>query len=134
GGYDFCEEPAVEGQLAELVAESATSDDAAIITIGRQAGEGGDRSEAQGDYRLTDEELQIIDAVSGAFHAQDKTVTVVLNVNGLVDTSEWASKVDSILLAYMGGQETGNAVTDILSGDVNPSGKLAQTLPESYSD
>ncbi|MBY8099515.1 glycoside hydrolase family 3 C-terminal domain-containing protein [Vibrio fluvialis] len=134
GGYDFCEEPAVEGQLADLVSESATSDNAAIITIGRQAGEGGDRSEAQGDYRLTDEELQIIDAVSSAFHAQGKTVTVVLNVNGLVDTSEWASKVDSILMAYMGGQETGNAVTDILSGDVNPSGKLAQTLPESYSD
>lgn len=61
-------------------------------------------------------------------------VTVVLNVNGVIDTSAWSDKVDSILLAYMGGQETGSAVADVLSGAVNPSGKLAQTMPASYSD
>ncbi len=134
GGYEFCLEPTIDESLQARVDAAAESDDAAVITIGRQAGEGGDRSAGQGDYRLTDEELEIIDSVSTAFHAKGKTVTVVLNVNGLVDTSEWSEKVDSIVLAYMGGQETGNAIADILAGDVNPSGKLAQTMPKAYED
>lgn len=57
-----------------------------------------------------------------------------MNINGVVDTSEWGDKVDSILVAYMGGQETGYQVADILSGAVNPSGKLAQTFPKNYQD
>ena len=52
----------------------------------------------------------------------------------MIDTTAWSDKVDSILLAYMGGQETGSAVADVLSGAINPSGKLAQTMPASYSD
>lgn len=134
-GY-VIEEPSVEAipALQGLIAAAAESDDAAIITIGRQAGEGGDRTPTRGDYLLSDQELEMIDAVSAAFHAQEKPVTVVLNVNGVVDTTEWAEKVDSIVLAYMGGQETGNAVADILSGAVNPSGKLAQTMPANYAD
>ena len=83
---------------------------------------------------LSATEQEMIDAVSAAFHAQDKPVTVVLNVNGVIDTTAWSDKVDSILLAYMGGQETGSAVADVLSGDVNPSGKLAQSMPGAYSD
>lgn len=136
GGYDFSDEPLVTDNkaLQQLISESALNDDAAVITIGRQAGEGGDRTPSQGDYLLTESELQTIDAVSSAFHAQNKPVTVVLNVNGLVDTTLWSRKVDSIVLAYMGGQETGNAIADILAGDVNPSGKLAQTIPVQYSD
>lgn len=136
GGYDFSDEPAVTANkpLSKLIADAANNDDAAIITIGRQAGEGGDRTPSPGDYLLTTAELDTINAVSQAFHAQNKPVTVVLNVNGLVDTTQWSDKVDSILLAYMGGQETGRAITDILVGDVNPSGKLAQTMPVQYSD
>lgn len=136
GGYEFSEEPAVKEnpQLKQLINNAAINDDAAIITIGRQAGEGGDRTPTQGDYLLTDAELETIAAVSHAFHAQNKPVTVVLNVNGLVDTTAWADKVDAILLAYMGGQETGHAIADILSGTVNPSGKLAQTIPVNYTD
>ncbi|ALR18739.1 glycoside hydrolase family 3 protein [Vibrio natriegens] len=134
GAFEFCLEPEVDASLQARVDAAAENDDAAVITIGRQAGEGGDRSAEQGDYRLTNEELAIINAVSTAFHEQGKTVTVVLNVNGLVETTGWSEKVDSIVLAYMGGQETGNAVADILSGAVNPSGKLAQTMPVNYAD
>lgn len=134
-GY-VIEEPSVAATpaLQNLIASAAESDDAAIITIGRQAGEGGDRNSGEGDYLLSAEELEMINAVSAAFHAKDKKVTVVLNVNGVIDTTAWSDKVDSILLAYMGGQETGSAVADVLSGAVNPSGKLAQTMPASYSD
>lgn len=136
GGYDFSEEPSVSDNphLKQLIENSALSDDAAIITIGRQAGEGGDRTPTEGDYLLSQSELNTINTVSQAFHAQNKPVTVVLNVNGIVDTTRWSNKVDSILLAYMGGQETGRAIADILTGDSNPSGKLAQTIPIKYSD
>ena len=79
------EEPSVAAtpELQDLIAAAALSDDAAIVTIGRQAGEGGDRSSGAGDYLLSAEELEMINAVSAAFHAQDKKVTVVLSVNGV---------------------------------------------------
>ncbi|MFB9136772.1 beta-glucosidase [Vibrio olivae] len=121
-------------ELQVLVSQAAQDNTAAIVTFGRQAGEGGDRSPEQGDYRLSTQELDMLTQVAEAFHAQDKKVIVVLNVNGIIDTSDWADLADAILLPYMGGQEAGNAVADVVSGAVNPSGKLAQTIPKAYSD
>lgn len=132
-GYYSCEEAAVDAELATLINNAATAQDVAVISIGRQAGEGADRQNSKGDYLLSDAEQALIDAVSTAFHAQGKKVVVVLNVNGVIDTVEWSHKVDAILLAYLAGQETGHAVADVLSGDVNPSGKLTQTFPASYA-
>ena len=131
-----CDEALVTGnsELSALLATAVQSNDIAVISIGRQAGEGADRTNAKDDYLLSDQETDMITAVADAFHAQDKKVIVVLNVNGVIDTTAWADKADAILLAYMGGQDTGNAVADVLSGDVNPSGKLAQTFPASYAD
>lgn len=132
-GYYTCAEAPISGDLAALIANAATTQQAAVISIGRQAGEGADRSSGKGDYLLGDDERALIDAVSSAFHAQGKKVVVVLNVNGVIDTAQWRDKVDGILLAYMAGQETGHAVADVLSGAVNPSGKLAQSFPHSYA-
>lgn len=132
-GYYTCAEAPISGDLAALIANAATTQQAAVISIGRQAGEGADRSSGKGDYLLGDDERALIDAVSSAFHAQGKKVVVVLNVNGVIDTAQWGDKVDGILLAYMAGQETGHAVADVLSGAVNPSGKLAQSFPQSYA-
>lgn len=131
-----CDEALVTGnsELSTLLTTAVQNNDVAVISIGRQAGEGADRTNAKGDYLLSDQETDMITAVADAFHAQDKKVVVVLNVNGVIDTTAWADKADAILLAYMGGQDTGNAVADVLSGDVNPSGKLAQTFPASYAD
>ncbi|MFM4709267.1 glycoside hydrolase family 3 N-terminal domain-containing protein [Aeromonas caviae] len=126
--------PSSDSTLNSLVSTAAENDEMAIITFNRINGEGADRAAIAGDYLLSDDELDLINTVSTAFHAKGKKVAVVLNVAGVVDTSQWSDKVDAILLAYMGGQETGNAVADILSGAVNPSGKLAQTFPASYSD
>ncbi|CAM3795301.1 Thermostable beta-glucosidase B [Vibrio aerogenes CECT 7868] len=127
-----CPEPV--GQLKSLIHKSAQTSDAAVITLGRNAGEDADRQAVRGDYLLSKDELRLIQRVSKAFHAQHKKVIVVLNVTGVTDVSEWRDQVDGIVLAYMPGQETGNAVADILSGDVNPSGKLAQSFPLHYKD
>lgn len=126
-----CPEPSLS--QAEI-ATYAASNDVAVITLGRNSAQGEDRLSGKGDYLLSDVEQTLIDDVSSAFHSLGKKVVVLLNIGGVMDTSAWQDKVDAILLAYMPGQEAGNAIADLLSGTVNPSGKLTQTFPMRYQD
>ena len=110
------------------VANEESKADAAIITIGRQAGEGMDR-QINGEFNLSKTEQDMIFRVSDAFHAKGKKVIVIINSGSVMETASWRDRVDAILVAWQPGIEGGNSVADILTGKVNPSGKLTMTWP-----
>lgn len=125
-------ERAIEVVPEDLIVKSAANADDAVITIGRVFGEGKDRDYYH-SYLLSDREKDLISKVSEAFHAKGKKVTVILNVGGLVEMTSWQDNVDAVVLCWQPGQEGGNTVASVLSGEVNPSGHLPATISTEYA-
>ncbi len=118
---------------SDVIAQKAADCDMALITIGRNAGEGSDRN-LETNYNLLPSEKQEIKQIADDFHAKGKKVVIVLNIGGVIDMNDWQDNADAILLAWQPGEEAGNAITDVLSGKIDPSGKLATTFPSHYED
>jgi beta-glucosidase len=131
----------------DIITEQVKQADIAIITVGHQAGEGVYKSSGHkhGDlldrpidgwqgFNLTKDEVDMIHNVSDAFHAAGKKAIVVINSGSVMETASWKQWPDAILMAWEAGGEIGNSVTDILTGKVNPSGKLPMTWPINAMD
>lgn len=117
-----------------LVQSALSKSKVAIFTLSRMAGEGGDRRVVKGDYLLSNVEEQNLRLVCQTAHSMGKKVVLVLNMGSIVDLSGVVGLPDAILHAWMGGQEMGNSLADVLTGKVNPSGRLPLTWALRYSD
>ncbi len=123
-------DPACELITAEDVKGSET--DTAVYVIARNSGEGADRFDEAGDYQLYPEELENIKTIAAGY----KNTIVVLNIGGVMNLSEIKAVegVNAILLMTQLGNLGGDALLDVLTGKVNPSGKTTDTWAKNYMD
>jgi beta-glucosidase len=138
GGGGWAAEPWHQKEMPlsdELVSEARKKSHKAIVVIGRTAGEDQDNSDAEGSYRVTAEEKEMLKMVTKYFDQ----VAVVLNVSNIIDMSwiedeGYQNPISSVIYLWQGGMEGGNAACDVLVGDVIPSGKLTDTIAYSIND
>ncbi len=106
--------------------------DVLFYVISRTAGEAADRFEQSGDYYLTEHEKEDLKILS----ATGKDMAIIINTGGQIDLKEVLSidNVKAIINLSQAGMEGGNALADVLTGTVTPSGKLTDTWAKNYSD
>jgi beta-glucosidase len=114
--------------VAEAVAAAGAAD-VAVVFLGlpdAYESEGFDRT----DIELPDDQAALLDAV----HAANPRTVVVLANGGVVRVAGFADRVPALLEGWLLGQAGGSAVSDVLYGVVNPSGRLAETIPVRLED
>lgn len=123
-------EPAIQEVTDEDIRTSDT--DTAVYVLARNSGEGKDRTPAEGDYELFESEKAAIRTICSNY----QKVVVVLNVGGVIDTRflRETEGIGALLLMSQAGNIGGYALADVLTGKVTPSGHLATTWAEKYSD
>lgn len=133
-GIGWANEPWSQEEMPvtqELVRACATRNDTAIIIIGRTAGEDKDNADEKGAYQLSDLEVDLIEKVTAQFN---KTV-LLFNVGNIMDmTAPCLSKCQSVMYCWQGGMVGGYGVVDVLTGRVNPSGRLSDTIAKQIND
>lgn len=113
-------------------ADMTNASDIAVYVVARNSGEGSDRFNAPGDYQFYDEELANIRRVASHY---EKTV-IVLNIGGVMELTalKEIKGINAVLLMTQLGNIGGDALLDVLTGKVNPSGKTTDTWAEKYLD
>lgn len=138
GGGGWAAEPWFQQEMPltdEIASGAALRADKAVVVIGRTAGEDKDNADEPGSYRLTEAELLMLEKVCAHF----ENVVVTLNVSNIIDMSfalreTCQDHIKAILYLWHGGMEGGNAAADVLTGRVNPSGRLSDTIAYSLAD
>jgi beta-glucosidase len=114
--------------FVEEAAALARKADVAVLCMGLD-----ESSESEGLDRshicIPENQKQLLEAVAQA----NENLVVVLSAGSVVETG-WVSRCKAVLHAYLGGQAGAGAIMDVLTGRMNPSGKLAETLPLTYED
>ena len=115
----------------ELAAKAAQTSQAALVIIGRTAGEEQDNSNTEGSYKLTGQEHEMLAVVRRNF----KRMIVVLNVGNIIDMSFVDEfQPEAVLYIWQGGMTGGTGAARVLLGDVSPCGKLPDTIAYNVSD
>jgi beta-glucosidase len=118
-----------EPQLVSTARTAAAAADVAVVFIGlpgNYEAEGRDRTSID----LPDNQIALLQAL-----AETDTPTVVALSNGsAVTTAAWRDDVNAIVEFWLTGQAHGDTIADVLLGEVNPSGKLAETIPVRLCD
>lgn len=138
GGGGWAAEPWHQEEMEiteEIACRAAEKSKKAVFLIGRTAGEDKDYEDTEGSYLLTKREKENLRVVTKYFNE----VAVLLNVSNIIDMSwtkdaAYQDHIKAILYIWQGGMEGANAVADLLSGRVTPSGKLTDTIAEKLSD
>lgn len=117
----------------ELVVRSSEFSDTAVVVIGRSAGEDRENKLIKGSYYLTDDERKMLELITKHF----KKTCLIINSGNIMDLSfleDFQNKITAVVYAWQLGQESGNAIADVITGVVNPSGKLTDTIAKDYYD
>ena len=115
----------------KIVSSAAENSDVAVIVIGRAAGEDRENVLEPGSYYLTDREHAMLRQVTGAF----RKVVLLINSGNIMDLSFVKQyPISALVYVWQLGMESGNAVADVLTGRVNPSGKLTASIARNYGD
>ena len=120
------------GDSIDEEAAKADGADVAVFVLSRIAGENADRHDTEGDYFITKEEKSLLAQISASYDS----VVLVINTGGLIDLAftEEFTNIKSIVQFMQAGQEGGSAFADIMSGAVNPSGKMTDSWAYTYLD
>lgn len=126
----FYPEPELDCAFLKKAAQSGNT---AAVVIGRAAGEDRENTLDEGSFSLTAQEKKLLYEVTGHF---EKTV-IILNIGNIIDFSQildCCRGKTALLIAWQCGSESGNALADVLYGEVSPGGRLSMMVAKRYSD